>query len=290
MIRIDIEEEELYRRIDAHRKGWRDKARQRTREFRAAGSYIEGREFWGDIKEVYIDLQHGKCAYCETRLADRILSSKVHEVEHYRPKSRVRGWVPPCSPGSTAPADRPLGRPSRRGYYLLAYHPLNYVIACTRCNSTLKSDYFPVRGARRTRAARPTTADAEQPLLVYPLGRGDVDPARLIRFDGVLAVPRARAPTDRQRAEVTIALFQLNHEDLTLRRAALVAGLWLSLSTLEVPGLPEPVARRHRDALALAQAARGEYAACARDYLALYRRNRKRAALLGDLAANLLFH
>ena len=113
----------------------------------------------------------------------------------------------------------PVGRPSTRGYYLLAYHPLNYVIACTRCNSTLKADYFPVRGRRRTRASTPQSARSEDPLLVYPLGTLDTDPARIIRFDGVLAVPRRKRGRDHERARVTIEFFQLNHQDLTSRRA-----------------------------------------------------------------------
>jgi len=288
MIRIETETDVLYAAIAAHRPSWLARAKSRKAMYRRTGRYVEGQDFWGEIKDIYIELQHEKCAYCETRLAGRELSSKVHEVEHFRPKSRVKTWPPATGKGAVGfvPPCR-LGRASRRGYYLLAYHPLNYVIACTRCNSTLKADYFPVRRARSTRAAHPDTAMAEDPLLIYPLGHLDVDPASLIRFAGVLAVPRHDRGRDFERALVTIAFFQLNHQDLCSRRARLIGALWLSLRTRDTPGLPALLIQYHQQAVDAAQAAAGEFAACARDFVALHAADPALADQLGEAAATM---
>ncbi|KIP86031.1 hypothetical protein [Stenotrophomonas sp. CFBP8980] len=288
MIRIPVTEAELVALIAAHDGRWLEKARQRTAEYRGQGHYLEGREFWGDIKQVYIELQHEKCAYCESRLAGRALASKVHEVEHFRPKSKVGAWPPATGRGAVGfipPC--PVGRPSTRGYYLLAYHPLNYVIACTRCNSTLKADYFPVRGRRRTRASTPQSARSEDPLLVYPLGTLDTDPARIIRFDGVLAVPRRKRGRDHERARVTIEFFQLNHQDLTSRRARLLGALWLALRALQLPGVPDDLRQLQQQSIAQAQSDQAEFAACARDFIVLHGSDRERADVLGGMALQL---
>lgn len=288
MIRIHVTEAALFAKIAAHAPRWLDKAAVRKAFYRKHGGYVAGKDFWGDIKQIYIDLQHEKCAYCEIRLAGKVLSSKVHEVEHFRPKSRVSTWPPASGKGAVGfvPPCR-VGKPSVRGYYLLAYHPLNFVIACTRCNSTLKADCFPVRGRRATRAANPGTARSEDPLLIYPLGDQDRDPAQLIGFDGVLAVPRHPHGDERDRALVTIAFFQLNHEDLTTRRARLIGALWLTLRTAGTPGLDPELRRLHQQAIASAVAGRGEFAACTRDFVALYQNDRLRADLLGSIAQQL---
>ncbi len=288
MIRIAVDEAGLLERIGAHDPRWLEKASLRTAQYRREGRYVPGSEFWGDIKAVYIALQHEKCAYCESRLAGSALASKVHEVEHFRPKSRVSAWPPTRGKGAVGyvPPCR-VGNPSSRGYYLLAYHPFNYVIACTRCNSTLKADFFPVRSRRRTGASTPSTANAEEPLLVYPLGSLDKDPARLIRFDGVLAVPRRQRGPDYARGAVTIAFFQLNHQDLTSRRARLLGGLWLALRTRDAPGLPADLVELQQQAIDQACHPRGEFAACARDFVRLHRRDRARADELGAMALRL---
>ncbi|KRG76693.1 hypothetical protein ABB28_02550 [Stenotrophomonas chelatiphaga] len=288
MIRIRVAEAQLRALVSAHDRRWLDKARLRTAEYRRQGRYVEGSEFWGDIKQVYIELQHEKCAYCESRLAGHALASKVHEVEHFRPKSRVSAWPPATGKGAVGflpPCA--VGRASTRGYYLLAYHPLNYVIACTRCNSTLKADFFPVRGRRSTRASTPRAARAEDPLLVYPLGTLDTDPARILRFDGVLAVPRRTRGGDHERARVTIEFFQLNHQDLTSRRARLLGALWLSLRAVQLPGLPDDLRQLQQQSIAYAQSDRAEFAACARDFVALHGADRERADTLGGLALQL---
>ena len=276
MIRYAISRHELIDRIHAHRPNWIARALARTGVYAQAGDYSGGTDFWGEIKQVYIELQSEKCAYCETKLQGAALASKVHEVEHFRPKASVAVWpnmsvahwrnfVPPCA----------MGKASAQGYFRLAYHPFNYAIACTRCNSTLKSNYFPIRGRRQTSAGDPSWLYREDPLLIYPVSDLDDDPATLITFDGVLAVPKHKAGPDWERGYTTINFFQLNHEDLTSRRAQLLAAFWY---VLEVAAAGARTAReratRHLDA---ACASGGEFSGCVSAFRRLYTSNRPHA-------------
>lgn len=288
MIRVETTQADLEQAIRAANNTWMDRAKARTREYAKAKKYTGGTEFWGDIKKVYIQLQHEKCAYCESKMAGVDLASKVHEVEHYRPKSRVRKW--PAATKTKSPAYIPpceCGDESASGYYLLAYHPLNYAIACTRCNSTLKSDYFPVAGNRTISGAEPAQLLAEKPLLVYPIGDLDDDPARLIRFDGVLAVPRVSRGPRHHRALVTIEFFQLNHEDLASRRAPLIANLFVTLEAMRVGKLTSRLRKDHETVVEAAADPKSQFSACARDYVELYESDLDKASEYGQLALKL---
>lgn len=277
MIRYPIPRQELIDRIRACQPNWIGRAEARTAAYARARDYVGGAEFWAEIKQVYIDLQSEKCAYCETKLQGAALAKKVHEVEHFRPKAGVAKWpnlsvshwklfVPPC----------PMGRQSTKGYFRLAYHPFNYAIACTRCNSTLKGNYFPIRSRRQVTSGDPSSLYAESPLLPYPISDLDDDPAVLITFDGVLAVPTDQAGPNWERAYTTINFFQLNHEDLTSRRAHLIAGLWYVLEASRRGG-----AKARQDAskhLDVACAAGGEFSSCATAFRRLYEADRAIAA------------
>lgn len=288
MIRIETTQADLEQAIYATNQTWIDRAKGRTAEYAKAKKYTGGTEFWGDIKKVYIDLQHEKCAYCESKMAGADLASKVHEVEHYRPKSRVRRW-PAAAKKKIAAYEPPCecGGESASGYYLLAYHPLNYAIACTRCNSTLKSDYFPVAGKRKISGSDPVQLLEEKPLLVYPIGNLDDDPAKLIRFDGVLAVPRVSRGPRRHRAQVTIEFFQLNHEDLASRRAPMIASLFVTLEAMRVGNLSATLRKEHETVVEMAMSRKAQFSACARDYVKLYESDRTKAVEYGQLALKL---
>ena len=227
MIRCAVGRQQLLDDIEAEKPGWLNRAKAATAASAAAGQYVAGSDIWGEIKHVYIRLQHEKCVYCESKLQGSGLAAKVHEVEHFRPKSRRRAWPGSANrlpPGYTAPCQ--TGTASEVGYYLLAYHPFNYAIACTRCNSTLKSDWFPVRGKRDVHLVDPSWGYAEDPLLIYPISDLDDDPATLIGFDGVLPKPVTTELQKAHRAAVTITFFALDAEDLTSRRAAMLFPLW----------------------------------------------------------------
>ncbi|CAN7540247.1 hypothetical protein LJR039_003729 [Pseudorhodoferax sp. LjRoot39] len=287
MRRYPVGRQELIDLINQERPTWIDRARARTDAYVQSRDYTGGSEFWGEIKKVYIDLQFEKCAYCETKLQGFRFASKVHEVEHFRPKQSVKVWpnssidhlanfVPPCSTGTASPA----------GYYALSYHPFNYAIACTRCNSTLKSNYFPVRGARDPGGVDPSQMSGEDALLLYPISDIDDDPTALIAFDGVLAVPKQASGPAYERAVVTIRFFQLNHEDLTTRRASILAPLWLNLETL-ASNPPAEIAQQVRRAVDRACSPRSEFSACMSAFRARFEADPAGARQLGEMA-NLL--
>lgn len=237
MIRYAISEARLINLIDQKRPDWRARAALETQRFINAGRYVEGDDFWGEVKDVYIDLQYEKCAYCETKLQGKSLASKVHEVEHFRPKSSLKVWPNPKS--KRWKGFKPswsTGAASQTGYFRLAYHPLNYAIACTRCNSTLKSNYFPIRGHRDLLSVHPKTMQAESHLLIYPISSVDTDaPEELITFDGVLAIPVHESGPKYERAVTNIEFFQLNHQDLTSRRGRAILGLWTAMLLARQP-------------------------------------------------------
>ena len=152
MISYRISETDLFARIDAKKPTWRARAVDATAACLAAGKYVTTNAagtstdgIWSDIKEVFMDLQHDKCCYCERKLASATFGKVEHDIEHYRPKSRVKNWFSPAVKAEMADWPVGLGRSGAetKGYFLLPFHPRNYATSCKECNSALKSDYFP---------------------------------------------------------------------------------------------------------------------------------------------------
>ncbi len=107
---------------------------------------MEKKGIWSEVKPVYMSLQRDKCAYCERKLASADFGGTIeHDLEHFRPKSSARPW-----PTTAISRERglvytfPTGKHHASGYYWLAYHPLNYCVACKKCNTPLKLDFFPI--------------------------------------------------------------------------------------------------------------------------------------------------
>lgn len=99
--------------------------------------------------------QHGKCCYCEVRIP----KPYAHEhVEHFRPKGSCR------QDRSSAPI---------KGYYWLAYDWANLYLSCFHCNSTYKSDLFPLADEARRAKGPGGSLAGEQPLLLDPGGADD---------------------------------------------------------------------------------------------------------------------
>jgi len=268
MIRYAIPEADLIALINGKKPSWMARAQQRIQQYTAAGAYTDDSEFWGEIKQVYITLQHEKCAYCETKLQGAVLASKVHEVEHYRPKSSVKPW--PNHNVEYWAKFKPTwntGTGSKIGYYKLAYHHLNYAIACTRCNSTLKSSYFPIRGKRDVHNGNPANMLKESALLLYPVSTVDPDdPQDIITFEGVLAVPTQASGPEYERAVTNIEFFQLNHEDLTSRRAVEIRTLWLALQMAKNNPQDKQL---YEDTIAQMCSAENQFSSCVSAFLAL---------------------
>lgn len=225
MIRYKRTETELLRAIEEHAPRWLEHARERTRRLKGSQS---GRiaSIWSQIKQVYTEIQHGKCAFCERQLGNHELASIEFDVEHFRPKNAVRPWpTKEIAQELRLPKGFPVSKGKGSGYRLLAYHHLNYASSCKTCNSRLKGSFFPIAGSHRFRGTDPRRlTEQEDPYLIYPLSDFDADPEDLIRFAGYVAMPAGKAGRSFERARVTIAFFRLNSErsDLYDQRARLL--------------------------------------------------------------------
>ncbi len=157
---------------------------------------------------------YGKCAYCETYIAD----FQRGDVEHFRPKAAVANEV-----------DEPI---QHSGYYWLAYDWQNLLPSCTVCNQPTtvggkkigKHNRFPVIGQH---AQAPDEVEAERPLLINPTSsKDDDDPSKhlAVDIDTGLMIPLT------ERGRMCIAIFGLNQRDQLIeerRRAIREATLLL---------------------------------------------------------------
>jgi hypothetical protein len=89
VIRHALSELELRKRIEAEKPGWLARANAQTKQNASTNAPVFP-SLWSEIKQVYIDLQHSKCAFCEKTLEGRI----EQDVEHFRPKGKVTAWSP----------------------------------------------------------------------------------------------------------------------------------------------------------------------------------------------------
>ena len=249
----------------------------------AAGAHLEEAGGWGEIKQIYMRLQHGKCGYCERQLSGG--QKREHDIEHFRPKSRVDAYLA---------MDFPTGDEHPAGYPLLAFHPFNYVVTCKTCNSDWKRSFFPIAGARITDRLHLRDYAPERPYLIFPLGplaEGEPAPEQIITFDGFLAtpaVPREQNEYWHRTGLLTIHLLGLNARNgLREERARILVQIFPLLEQV----YPRPIhssgetAGRHRSArtaLARFTDASAPHANCARSFEALYQRDPGRARFWFD--------
>jgi hypothetical protein len=282
---------ELEKLIETHAAGWLGRAAIRTERFRDLGEYDEPSSIWSEVKVVYMQLQgDSKCAYCERKLESIDLGRGEQDVEHFRPKGRVRRWAVPKTLSkqrvafTTTPADD-------KGYYLLPYHPFNYAAACRPCNSALKKDYFPVSGKYNLRGDDPTQMTQERPLLIYPLGGFDDAPEELIGFHGISPFAVINRGYRRHRALVTIEFFKLDDEakrkNLMRERAAVIIALFPQLEKL-ANGAKGAAKRDARDVVEGFTSSYSSHSNCARSYTELFQKNRADAKALFDGALRLM--
>ena len=181
------------------------------------------------LKNVYgVDAPpfHGKCAYCESRIAN----SQPGDVEHFRPHGSVtdidRRPVIVKSQGTTK---------NHPGYYWLAYDWRNLLWACADCNRPHrrktqgvlvgKWDRFPVLEDRY--ATAPGEEDHEAPLLINPV----VDDPR----DDLSVDDTGIITTHSERGRVTEKVLGLNAREALIKDrkkamedAANYLSLWIS--------------------------------------------------------------
>lgn len=288
MIRYPVHPRQLTAHVEQQRPGWIDRAAERTERFRQVGRYDERGGIWSEIKRAYMELQGFKCGFCERRLEKSPYGNVEHDVEHFRPKSNVAEW-----PSAAIRRQRqvdftfPLGAAVDPGYFLLAYHLENYLIACKTCNSALKANYFPIADGRDAAGEQPRQLAGEKAYLIYPIGAGDQDPERLITFRGILPVPVATRGHARRRALVTIRFFELDSREILLEeRATILVQLYLAMTAAHDP---DPVTRRAADASLSRLVGRfSPHANCARAYHDLWLTDRSLACEFAEAALDYL--
>lgn len=162
-----------------------------------------------EVKKALEKLFHNKCAYCEGQPT----SQGPWDVEHYRPKGRVK-----------ENGEHP-------GYYWLAYTWNNLLPSCTFCNQRRvdqptfdepiagpaagKLDQFPLLN-EQDRAMNPQDSlDVEKPLLLNPCI--DQDCETYFRYD--IQGHILPADPDDPRAKKTIEICHLKRRRLRLERA-----------------------------------------------------------------------
>lgn len=292
MIRYSISQEELEEAIENEKRGWLERARQKTEAFREAQDFTEasGQNTWSEIKGAYMKLQSNKCAYCERILASEQFGKIEHDVEHYRPKNAVITW-----PTAKMREQRryayafPTGEASDKGYYLLAYNPLNYLTACKTCNSALKSNYFPIAGERLTSIDDFEELKNEKPYLIYPVSDMDEDPEELITFKGILPVPTRRSGPRYRRARITITFFALDiRDELIKARATLIQIIWLAYDILKDDSSNNRRRAIAQNILDLALSSRSKHTNCARSFYRLCQQNPAQASQFLELAERIL--
>jgi hypothetical protein len=211
------------------------------------------------------------------------------DVEHFRPKGRIKAWKAPkkLKDEGVAFAEPPvLGK----GYHLLPYHLFNYAAACKPCNSTLKKDYFPIAGEYNLDAEDPADLVNEKAYLIYPIGNWDDDPEELIEFHGTSPRPAPAAGFRRHRAIVTIEFFKLDdtekRKNLFRDRALVIVALFALLQNTT-----------HGTATARADAKKTvkrflkpelRHLNCARNFRRLFETDAAEAKAINDAAVHLL--
>lgn len=165
------------------------------------------------VKMALEKLFHDKCAYCE----GAITSSGPWEVEHYRPKGRVRE------------------NKEHPGYYWLAYTWENFVPSCQFCNGHYedkptfddpntapaagKYDQFPLFDEEHRAMEPDDPLDAEAPILLNPCKDQDCESYFLYDLLGHIL---ASEQDTHQRAVETIRICNLDRKRLRTHRANLV--------------------------------------------------------------------
>lgn len=295
MIRYPIQEKKLRDTIATYKKkgkDWFERADEELTRIRKATGKVKFGALWSEIKDIYITLQHSKCAFCERRLEGLPHGRVEQDVEHFRPKGVVKTWkVPAALTAEGVKVMQPADGSDEPGYRELAYHPFNYAMACKTCNSALKKNFFPIAGKRDSHSKVPPSLASEKPFLIYPIGDQDDDPEDLIEFFGLSPRVKAASGFGRERALVTIEFFKLdkgkNRKTLMLGRAALLERLCFALRLREKSAT---AAERQQYDAAIRRMTRSdeEHANCLRCYAALYQRDVAEGERVYDTVRTLL--
>ena len=241
MIHYKIDQAKLVSEIDKESPNgiWWKKAKREFDRSIAAGAHDPNKEYWGEVKGAFMRLQNYKCVYCETPLAQGEKAKIDYDVEHHRPKSRVKPW-PNSKTRKQLGITYSVSSGRGQGYPELAHHPYNYSVACKVCNSPYKSDYFPILGVPSAAGVFDLTLlnRGERTAIPLPLGDWGEDPSGFLTFHGFVAIPAGADQISKRRAEIVIDFFELNRRpDLLLGRAAAIAQIYSYLREVQLPNL-----------------------------------------------------
>ena len=162
-----------------------------------------------NIKDnIYMSLDsdfHGKCAYCESSIAN----NQPGDIEHFRPRGKVTDVE-----NKPIMVDKGNGMEPHPGYYWLAYDWKNLLLSCRDCNRIAKSksagkligkgNRFPVKDFR---AVQPDEEIREEPLLIHPVLE---DPEEHLEVDetGIM-----KAKNGSEKGKTCIDIFGLNNRE-----------------------------------------------------------------------------
>lgn len=194
------------------------------------------------VRDVLLDAQHRKCAFCEQRIS----AANYGDVEHFRPKGE---WK--AKRGST---------PHRPGYYWLAYAWANLMISCRDCNGGQhKGSLFPLEDEVARVTSHRDDLREERPMFVDPASE---EPSDFVRFRRHMPY----APRDNARGLATIQEMGLDRLPLRERRRDWYAKL-RTLADVAQTAPDEGLRARARASLVRCAQAATEFSAMARDFL-----------------------
>jgi uncharacterized protein (TIGR02646 family) len=184
-----------------------------------------------EVKSALIEVQDGKCCFCESKLAH----ISYGDVEHYRPKG---GWIQ---------EDEPLNSP---GYYWLAYDWDNLFLSCQICNQRHKKNFFPLFDNSKRSLSHKHNIKEEAALFVKP---DQDDPMDFIEFREEIPFP----VLENLRGGQTIQRLGLDRETLNERRReklGLIRDLYnlakdIPVTTLEIKGKAVELIKRRETEL-----------------------------------------
>lgn len=198
---------------------WRDKSKAAMSDL--VGHYHVGEEvvlkdaLYKEAMPYLLEVTHGKCAYCETMIS----ANQPGDVEHYRPKGRIRD-----KDGQIVKVRVDNADVEHPGYWWLAYSWHNLLPACIDCNrrrrhtisGTMagKADCFEVRGHRALLPG--DDLSREDPLLIDPAAPG-FDPGKHFEF---LADGSIKPLTDEARYSCELLGLNLREKLVEMRSLA----------------------------------------------------------------------
>jgi len=149
-----------------------------------------------EVRDALMELFHGKCAYCESKIA----ATQTGDIEHFRPKGSV------------------VESPDHPGYWWLANIWENILISCMACGRSQvqegvnggKANRFPLED-ERMRAFKEGEETRERPLLINPCE--DTPEEHLVFNDDGTVV------SETLRGKTTITVLGLNRKMLIDERA-----------------------------------------------------------------------